>query len=87
MKVSSEQKVYALDPVAISQDITENLQQTENQPSSVLSLLLKTIKDQDKERRMAFDVVPDRGSSGVAGFYQQKIGLTPNHILRKISGA
>jgi hypothetical protein len=59
--------------------------------NSVLGLILKTLKTQSAQQaataeRMSFEVDPKANYSGAMGFYKLKQGLTPDHIIKRITG-
>ena len=61
--------------------------------NSVLGLILKTLTNQSKNQaaqmsaeRMSFEVDPQANYSGAMGFYKLKQNLTPDHIIKRITG-
>lgn len=54
----------------------------------MLSLILKSLNKvkEDEVRRMAFELDPLSNTGGYAALYRVKIGLVPDHIIKKICG-
>lgn len=71
-------------------DAGEGFEKAED--GSVLGLILKTIRQQSAmsaektAERMAFEVDPKANYSGTMGLYKLKQGLTPDHIIKRITG-
>lgn len=61
------------------------LKKSEN---TILGAILKSLKNHEVQQmeRMAFDIDPQKSQAGVHGFYRQKTGLTPDHIIKRITG-
>lgn len=58
---------------------------------SVLGLILKTLRQQSRDHasateRMSFEVDPQANYSGAMGIYKLKQNLTPDHIIKRITG-
>lgn len=94
------QAVFALDPVAVQQAqqfeaeeiaAEQGLEKSESSATSrddnYLGILLKSLRIHEKvQQRMAFDIDPSANATAFGSVYRHKIGLTPDHILKKITG-
>lgn len=91
-----KQEIVALDPNALAilrkqqeaeaeQDIKSG---KENEDTSILSQIVKSLKAQGAAQveRMSFEVDPHQQTAGAMGFYKLKQNLTPDHILKRITG-
>jgi hypothetical protein len=93
-KKLEKQQIVALDPVAYNelkkQEAEQNGEQApeEKQEVGVLGLILKTLQTQSASQaeRMSFEVDPQQNISGAMGFYKLKQSLTPDHIIKRITG-
>lgn len=56
--------------------------------SGVLGAILKSLKNHSETQvnRMSFEIDPKANYSGNYGFYRMKAGLTPDHIIKRITG-
>jgi hypothetical protein len=85
------QPVIAIDPVAISElkkaEEAEALG-SKNEPYGILGQIVKSINQQsiNQVERMAFEVDPHANYQGAMGFYKLKQNLTPDSIIKKITG-
>lgn len=80
------QIVMALDPTAIrmAEDLAKSDKEEKN-AISTQSFILNSLKQQEVNR-LAFEVDPQQTSQSYGGFFRIKNGLTPNWILKKITG-
>lgn len=93
-----KQAVFALDPIAISaiqkaeeeelaaSKIEGNGEYSAKRDMSHLGHILKAIKGQENIQRMAFEVDPQSNKTGAGSVWRQKVGLTPDHIIKRIAG-
>ena len=94
-KQKDAQPIVALDPVAF-QELKKIEQAQEGDAEAeievrrnnfVLESLLKHMGAEGRElQRMAFEVDPDKNYSGFASLYRAKTCLTPDHIIKRITG-
>jgi len=99
-KPTIDTSAVALDPVAAkalegmskSEDSKKHILMSmepegEKRPAHLTFILDALRKDEIKRQtRMAFEVDPDTAKTSTGYLYQQKIGLTPDHILKRITG-
>ena len=90
-KGKDKQPVVALDPVSLR--AYQEMEKEESGSSAGatdnhLSFILQAIKKSESTRqhRMAFEVEPDQNKSAAGAIYRQKVGLTPDHLLKRIAG-
>lgn len=80
-KVPMDEKVL----VDLKKEEEDILKKAEN---TVLGAILKSLKNHETQQmeRMSFDIDPQKSQAGVHGFYRQKTGLTPDHIIKRVTG-
>lgn len=86
---SNSQPIIAADPVAEKMmKGADSNESTGEQQEGVLELILKSLKvhTQSEVQRMAFEIDPQNKQGGFANLYRIKQNLTPDHILKKITG-
>ena len=56
--------------------------------NGVLGMILKSLRELDNSRvqRMAFTIDPQANYAGFASLYRAKSGLTPDHIIKRVTG-
>lgn len=96
-KKKIERKVFALDPVSFTASQTDEVELTKEEKQSIsdkngyLGVILDELKKSQKEMatgemRMAFTVDPSLTRGGENFLYKQKHNLTPNHVIKRITG-
>lgn len=93
--------IFALDPVAASiaedyekseYNAEEKMSKSETNPTtsdqSHLGIILKSLRmhSEQQQQRMAFEIDPHSNKTAFGAIYRHKIGLTPDHILKRIAG-
>ena len=95
-KSKRAENVVAIDPFAErvlkaqeAQQTQENKTEDASMPrNGVLEMILKSLKEADNNRvqRMSFDLDPQANYAGFASLYRSKTGLTPDHIIKRVTG-
>ena len=96
-KPPMERKVFALDPVSLAASLTQDVDLTKEEKQTIagqngyLGVILDELKKSQKEMatgemRMAFTVDPSLAHGGENFLYKQKYNLTPNHVIKRITG-
>lgn len=96
-KKKPERQVFALDPVSLvasmakDADLTKEEQRTVSDHNGYLGVILDELKKSQKEMatgemRMAFTTDPGQARGGENFLYKQKYNLTPNHVIKRITG-
>lgn len=95
---SKRQAVFALDPVAVSaiKKMEEeeaaaaksegNAEYDAKRDTSYLAQILKAVRGNENVQRMAFEIDPQQNKTGAGSVWRQKVGLTPDHIIKRIAG-
>jgi len=88
---TNRQAVFALDPVAAK--AMEDMQKDEKSAGarydeSHLGVILEALRKDDttRQQRMAFSVQPNQARNNAGSLYRQKVGLTPDYLLKRIAG-
>jgi intein/homing endonuclease len=95
---AKQEPVMAMDPT--SQRVLNELEKSQKtgevvatdvedgkRPAHLTFILDALRKDEVKrQNRMAFEVDPDTARGNAGHLYQQKVGLTPDHVLKRITG-
>ena len=94
--ISKAQHIIALDPISYkelkkyedAQNGDEEAKAEIQRGNAVLEMISKSLSSQGQEKaqRLAFEVDPDKNYSGYASLYRAKTDLTPDHILKRITG-
>jgi len=90
-KTKHSEPVFALDPISLKAmkahqkaESDAGAEPTDNHLGFILESLKKD--ESTRQHRMAFDVEPDQNKSASGSIYRQKVGLTPDHLLKRIAG-
>jgi hypothetical protein len=95
---AKQEPVMAMDPT--SQRVLNELEKSQKTGEAVatdvedgkrpahLTFILDALRKDEVKRqnRMAFEVDPDTARGNAGHLYQQKVGLTPDHVLKRITG-
>ncbi len=96
-KKPMERQVFAMDPVSMAASLTQDVTLTKEEKATIkdhngyLGVILDELKKSQKdmatgEMRMAFTVDPSLARGGENFLYKQKYNLTPNHVIKRITG-
>lgn len=86
--------VFALDPISYkamkdfekSESEQEGYERSDQHLGLILDALRKDEGRRQSQQRMAFEIEPDSNRTGAGSVYRQKVGLTPDHLLKRITG-
>lgn len=99
-KKPKQEMIFATDPISHSamnelSKTEQEVSKKENIPipddsSPHLSFILENLRKDESKRniqhRMAFEIEPDQNKATSGSIYRQKVGLTPDHVLKRITG-
>lgn len=85
------QEAERLQNIALKKQEIDDIEKGNDKASvnnGILEMILKSLKEADTNRvqRMGFEVDPMANYSGFASLYRSKQGLTPDHIIKRITG-